>query len=145
MPEVSGYSKKPLCDKLGIKAGFHICVLDAPDKFFEQTLVNLPPDVTISAQLGEALDLILFFAANQHALIDQFAMLKRSLKPAGSLWISWPKRSAKSKSPAELSDNVVRQIGLDQGLVDVKVCAIDAVWSGLKFVFRVADRALTNP
>lgn len=88
--------------------------------------------------LGQSLDLIQFFVTEREALDRNFPILKRSLSKSGMLWISWPKRSSGVK--ADLDEDVIRQIGLKNGLVDIKICAIDDVWSGLKFVYRLKDR-----
>lgn len=89
-------------------------------------------------KLEGLLDFIQFFTKESAELEKQFRALKKSLSPDGMLWVSWPKGAAKVKT--DLNENIVREIGLDHQLVDVKVCAIDEIWSGLKFVFRVKDR-----
>jgi hypothetical protein len=88
--------------------------------------------------LAGPLDFIHFFTTRQEILAAHFPHLKQALTPAGMLWISWPKRS--SKVETDLTEDIIRVIGLDNGLVDVKVAAIDEVWSGLKFVYRLKDR-----
>ena len=137
-----GYSGKPLAVKLGIKAGYRIAVLHAPDSYLSETLGTLPADLTIitdMAALDGEFDLIHFFTREAQELQDQFPTLRKHLKQAASLWISWPKGSSKVKT--DLNENIIRQQGLDIALVDVKVAAVDAIWSGLKFVIRVKDRA----
>ena len=133
----AGYSKRTLIEKLGIKQGFKLAILNAPGNY-ATTLGPLPETVKISKRLGAALDFIQFFCRARRDLEEQFSALKSSLAPNGSLWISWPKGS--SKVQTDLNENVVREVGLKNGLVDVKVCAVDETWSGLKFVFRLKDR-----
>lgn len=139
MSTPAGYSKKSLVEKLGIKTGFRIAIMNAPENYLAHTLLDLPPAVVTSDALDGAFDLIQFFTTETEILTEQFAELKEHLEQTGSLWISWPKGS--SKVPTNLNENIVREIGLDGGLVDVKVCAVDAIWSGLKFVYRLTDRA----
>lgn len=135
----AGYSGTPLPKKLGIKPGARICFVDAPADF-PHTLGELPPDVWVTSGDGDEdrLDLVLYFTASADALRTRFDALAASLVPAGMLWIAWPKRA--SKVPTDLTEDVVRAIALERGMVDVKVCAIDATWSGLKLVYRLADR-----
>ena len=105
---------------------------------YPQLLGKLPRAVLLETQLSENAALIHYFAKTKNDLVRDFPKLKEALLPDGALWISWPKATA--KVPTDLSDNVVREIGLKGGLVDVKVAAIDETWSGLKFVFRLKDR-----
>jgi|ERR1041385_3023035 hypothetical protein len=133
----AGYSGKPLVQKLGIKPGSKIAILRAP-RGYGRTLGKLPARVSRGAGLNGALDLIQFFTSEQRDLDREFGTLARALAPAGALWISWPKRSA--GVPTDLTEDVIRGIGLAHGLVDVKVIAVDDVWSGLKFVRRLKDR-----
>lgn len=134
---MAGYSGTPLVKKLGIKPHFKIAFVNAPENFAKQ--LELPARVTIkSSSKSKDLDLILLFVTSQQTLTFSFLQYSRKIKPAGMLWVSWPKKASGVKT--DLSDNVVRDIGLANGLVDVKVCAIDEVWSGLKFVIRLKDR-----
>ena len=133
----AGYSGTPLVKKLGIKEGFRVALVGAPDGFREE-LSDLPPGVTFVTSLASQLDLILFFVKSQSEMTRNFSRLASKLAPAGMLWIAWPKKA--SGVAIDLSDNTVREIGLDAGLVDVKVCAVNEIWSGLKFVIRVKDR-----
>ena len=135
----AGYSGTPLPKKLGIKPGARIRFVDAPADF-ARTLGELPRDVRMVSGDGDGdrLDLVLYFTASADALRARFDGLAASLVPAGMLWIAWPKRA--SKVPTDLTEDVVRAIALERGMVDVKVCAIDATWSGLKLVYRLADR-----
>ena len=133
----AGYSKRSLVDKLGIKAASKIAILSSPDGY-EATLGALPEGVTNLSKLRPSLDFIHFFTKQRADLERKFPKLKSSLAANATLWISWPKGA--SKIPTDLNENVVREIGLKNGLVDVKVCAVDEVWSGLKFVYRIKDR-----
>jgi len=125
---VAGYSKKPLVDKLGLKAGMKARLLGT---------VYEPPAGIQQPRHGP-LDFIHLFAKRRADLEKAFPGLAKALAPAGMLWVSWPKRA--SRMETDLDENVVRKIGLEGGLVDVKVCAVDDVWSGLKFVIRLKDR-----
>jgi hypothetical protein len=135
---MAGYSGTPLPKKLGIKEGSRIALVNAP-KDFESELGELPDNVQFIKGAGKSLDIILFFVLNERALVRDFAKLAGRLTPNGMLWIAWPKKS--SSVTTDLSEQRVREIGLDAGLVDVKVCAIDETWSGLKFVYRLKDRS----
>ncbi len=137
MSETAGYSKRGLLDKLGLRAGARVLLINAPSNYFE-LLGELPPNLTITDQPDAPLDFIHLFTTSQSELQAKLPALKQALDYKGMLWLSWPKRS--SKVPTDLSDNLVRGIGLACGLVDVKVSAIDQIWSGLKFVYRLKDR-----
>jgi len=134
----AGYSGTPLPKKLGIRPGHRIRLIGAPADF-AATLGELPESVEIvKGDGGAPLDLVLFFNDSADALRTRFDALKAALTPAGMLWVAWPKRA--SKVPTDLTEDVVREIALAGGMVDVKVCAIDATWSGLKLVLRLVDR-----
>jgi hypothetical protein len=132
---MAGYSGTPLPRKLGIKEGARLRFLAPPDTFAD-ALGPLPAAVRVAAR-GPA-DVVVFFTKKRAELERKFAELARGLDPSGGLWIAWPKRS--SGMATDLDENLVREIGLGQGLVDNKVCAIDETWSGLRFVVRLADR-----
>jgi len=134
---VAGYSGKPLVQKLGIKDGWAIAILNAP-RGYDRLLGKLPQRVTRRPTVAGTLDFIQFFTDSKRELERRFPALERALAPAGMLWISWPKQA--SGVASDLTENVIREIGLAHQLVDVKVAAVDAVWSGLKFVRRVKDR-----
>jgi hypothetical protein len=134
---MAGYSGTPLAKKLGLKPGFRVVVVNQPPDY-EEKLGVLPDGVEIRKRLGKGLDFVHFFTARRRVLMRKFPSLARSLAPSGMLWIFWPKAASGMKS--DLNGNVVREIGLESGLVDIKVCAVDDVWSGLKFVIRVRDR-----
>jgi len=133
----AGYSGKPLAQKLGIRKGDVLAFLNAPDDY-DRLLGKLPDGVIVSRELEGQLDFIQFFATERASLEREFPRLKARLEQGGTIWVSWPKAS--SGLQTDLSDGVVREVGLKNGLVDVKVCAVDDSWSGLKFVRRVKDR-----
>ena len=133
---MSGYSGTPLPRKLGLAPGQRIAIVAAPDGFAE-SIAPLPEGARILAR-GDGLDLALLFTERRADLVARFAPLAARLVPSGMLWVAWPKQA--SKRATDLTGNVVREVGLAAGLVDVKVCAIDDTWSGLKFVRRLADR-----
>jgi hypothetical protein len=135
--KMAGYSKTPLIKKLGIKPGFRLIILNAPENY-TQTLGELPEDIMVADSLAGSLDFIHFFTTRRETLAAEFPQLKQALTPSGILWISWPKRSARVET--DLTEDTIRAIGLENGLVDVKVAAVDEVWSGLKFVYRLKDR-----
>ena len=132
-----GYSSTPLPKKLGIKEHSRIAFVNAPDGF-EVYLGPLAPGVEIVKRLTKPLDLVLLFVTQERVLARDFAKLSTKLVSNGMIWIAWPKKS--SGVATDLSFERVQRIGLDAGLVDVKICAIDETWSGLKFVFRLKDR-----
>jgi hypothetical protein len=134
----AGYSTRSLPEKLGIKPGMAVVVLQAPVGY-PALLGTLPPGVTLRARLPARASFIHQFSVSRKELSDDFTHLARSLTDDGTLWVSWPKRA--SNVETDLAENIVREIGLKEGLVDVKVCAIDEVWSGLKFVRRLENRA----
>ena len=135
---MAGYSSTPLTKKLGIKEGFRIALVNAP-KDFQSELGELPNDVKFLKPSTKSLDLILFFVLSERALARDFAKLAERITANGMIWIAWPKKS--SGVATDLSFECVQKIGLAAGLVDVKICAIDETWSGLKFVYRLKDRA----
>src|SRR6202171_302732 len=131
----AGYSGTPLVAKLGIKSGARTLVLHPPPDFSE-TLGTLPDGVT--SVFRGPFDFGMLFATKRTDLAKRFPGLRDRLASSGMLWIAWPKQS--SGAPTDLNENVIRAIGLELGLVDVKVCAVDATGSGLKFVRRLTDR-----
>jgi hypothetical protein len=135
----AGYSGTPLVRKLGIKPGARLALIGAPREFRQSTLGPLPDDVVVREDLrGGTLDVIVAFSERRSELERRLPALRRALDPAGGLWTAWPKRT--SGVSTDLTEEVIRRIGLDAGLVDNKVCAIDSVWSGLRFVYRLRDR-----
>lgn len=124
---MAGYSKKPLVQKLGLKAGMRAHFFGPQYRPPAGVLETTPP-----------WDFIHYFARDRSLLRKHLRSLKKYLTPAGMFWISWPKRS--SGEETDLDEKIVRKLGLQAGLVDVKVCAVDEIWSGLKFVRRLKDR-----
>jgi len=133
----AGCSKKSLIEKLGIREGFKIIIINPPEDY-NSTLGKLPKGVFVTKTLKGPLDFIHFFTKERDELESEFPILKHQLSPNGVLWISWPKAS--SRVETDLDENMVREIGLKNGLVDIKICAVDKIWSGLKFVYRLKDR-----
>jgi hypothetical protein len=133
----AGYSGTPLIKKLGIKPGWRIGLIGAPEHYAD-LLGPLPAGVEIGPLAAGGFDFIQCFTTERQVLEREFPALKAALLPTGMLWVSWPKRAA--KAPTDLDENIIRAVGLGNGLVDVKVAAIDEKWSGLKFVYRVKDR-----
>ena len=136
---MAGYSGTPLPQKLGIKPGHVLALLDAP-KAFPDTLGELPPGARVTTKLagGAPLDVVVLFVTTRRALAAGVAKARPRLTPAGGLWVAWPKRT--SGVTTDLTENVVRDVFLSSGLVDNKVCAIDDTWSGLRFRVRAAPR-----
>jgi len=132
---MAGYSGTPLAKKLGIKDGFRVSFANAPAGF-ERTLDGMARDVSVLATPRAPMDLIVLFVRSTER--GGFARHAKMLAPAGILWIGWPKKA--SGVATDVDENVVRAVGLGAGLVDVKICAIDETWSGLKFVIRLKDR-----
>jgi len=136
-PNPAGYSGTPLPKKLGIKPGHRVWFTNAPDSF-AATLGELPEDVRL-AEAGEtALDLVIAFAGSEAELQEGFSRWAGAITRAGTLWISWPKKASGVRT--DVTEDVVRKVALEHGMVDVKVAAIDATWSALKIVFRLKDR-----
>ncbi len=134
---VAGYSGTPLPKKLGIKEESRVAFVDAPPEF-QQALGELPPGVELAVPDDRNVDVIVCFVTEQDQVEARFLELKPSLAWSGGLWFAWPKKT--SGIQTSLVENTIRDIGLAAGLVDNKVCAIDERWSGLRFVWRVADR-----
>jgi hypothetical protein len=136
-----GYSGTPLPKKLGIKDGFRIALLHVPPDVKTKLADSFKKCTALKIAAGQ-LDFVLLFAKSRAALEADLAPAARALAPAGMLWISWPKKA--SGIASDLDENIVRRRGLDAGLVDIKVCAVTDVWSGLKFVIPVKNRPQGN-
>lgn len=132
---MTGYSGTPLPKKLGIKPGFRVRLINRPREMPEDLRAALT-ECTLAS--GDTLDFAMLFSKSREELSNEFPRMAKSIASAGMLWVSWPKKS--SGVATDLDENTVRKIGLAAGLVDVKVCAVTEVWSGLKFVRRVKDR-----
>ncbi|MHB8214529.1 MAG: DUF3052 domain-containing protein [Candidatus Sulfotelmatobacter sp.] len=131
-----GYSGTALPKKLGIKAGFRVLLANAPAEVRAELHADLAGCAVVKD--GAGLDFAMMFTKSRAELAKEFPRIAKVLAPAGMLWVSWPKKS--SGVASDLDENAVRGIGLEAGLVDVKVCAVTEIWSGLKFVRRVKDR-----
>jgi len=134
---VTGYSGTPLPRKLGIAEGHRVALARAPDDF-RQALGPLPDGVAVRTRVRGPLDVIVAFLTRRSELERRFPPLAAALEPDGGLWIAWPKRS--SGVATDLTEDVVREIAIANGMVDNKVCAIDDTWSGLRLVYRLRDR-----
>ena len=132
-----GYSGTPLPKKLGIKDGYRVALIAMPGEI-RTDLKEALSKCRISKDFAPALDFIHIFTRSHVELERELKRAAKALAPAGMVWISWPKKS--SGVETDLAEPYVRQHGLDVGLVDVKVCAVDETWSGLRFVYRLADR-----
>lgn len=133
----AGYSGTPLAKKLGIKDGFTIKIVNAPDDYYD-LFSDLPSDLVHENDPQTNKDFIHYFVKSVATLEKDISLLKQEIVQNGIIWISWPKKA--SKVETDLNGNIVRQIGLNHGLVDIKVCAVNEIWSGLKFVIPVKDR-----
>ena len=132
----AGYSGTPLAKKLGIKDGFKIRLSDAPDHYL--SLFDDMPNVSFLKEKITKKNFIHYFTKDEKALQKDILLLRNEIEENGMIWISWPKKS--SKFPANITEDIIRNFALANGLVDVKVCSVDEVWSGLKLVIRVKDR-----
>jgi hypothetical protein len=135
---VAGYSGTPLPRKLGIKPGHRLLILGAPEGFEAETLGELPEGVRVAHRASGVADVIVAFFTQRSALARRMPALRERMDPAAGLWIAWPKRAAKVET--DLTEDVVRELALAHALVDNKVCAIDATWSGLRLVIRLSER-----
>jgi len=133
-----GYSGTPLPKKLGIKPSHRIAFFNLPADVKKELASEIAACAMVKDGQGSALDFAHIFVANQGELKKQFPAFAKRLAPAGMLWVSWPKKS--SGVATDVDENIVRNFGLETGLVDVKVCAVTDVWSGLKFAIRLKDR-----
>ncbi len=136
MKDMAGYSAKPLHEKLGLKIGHRLSFDSAPDNV--ESFLDIPAGIERYDILAPESDLILSFHTDPMRLEALFPDLIKAAKNNGSIWIAWPKKA--SGVATKLNENMVRNLGLSAGVVDVKVCAISDVWSGLKFVRRLKDR-----
>jgi len=133
----AGYSGTALSKKLGIKEGFKLRLLNPPAHYFH-LFTDLPVNVKQNKDLNIKNDLIHFFVTEIEVLKAELPVLKKQIKPNGCIWVSWPKKS--SKMHTEVTENEIRHFAFTNGLVDIKVCAVDEIWSGLKLVIPVKDR-----
>ncbi|MAT97503.1 MAG: DUF3052 domain-containing protein [Anaerolineaceae bacterium] len=134
---MAGYSGTPLVKKLGIKSGFRLYAKNPPNNYLA-LIAPLPDGVQILRRLSDELDMIHFFTTSRAELADNIETFMKRIKQDGMIWVSWPKKA--SKVPTDVTEDVIREVILPLGLVDVKVCAVDATWSGLKLVIRKENR-----
>jgi hypothetical protein len=134
---MSGYSSTPLAKKLGIKPGYKIKLVNAPEHYF-YLFADMPADIEIATEGKQKKDFIHFFTKDAGELHKALPQLKKEITQDGIIWVSWPKKSA--KIPSDVTENDIRDLALRIGLVDIKVCAVDEIWSGLKLVIPVKDR-----
>lgn len=134
----AGYSGTPLAKKLGVVEGATVCTYGAP-AHYERLLAPLPPRVRFVTRGAAGAGLVHVFATRRAELARRLAELYRTVKPDAAVWVSWPKKA--SRVETDITEDVIREIALPLGFVDVKVCAVDETWSGLKLVIRVEHRA----
>ncbi|UPK69446.1 hypothetical protein [Chitinophaga filiformis] len=134
----AGYSATPLAKKLGIKDGFVIRLVGQPPYYFD-LFEDMPLNIQILDDTTKSKNLIHYFTRQADDLLRDIPLLKREIQTNGMIWISWPKKA--SKITTDITEDVIRDLALSNGLVDIKVCAIDEIWSGLKLVIPVKDRA----
>lgn len=137
MAQAAGYSGTPLAKKLGIAATARVLTIRAPQDYV-LWLEPVPPGVVFEPTLSAATDLVHVFADRQEVLAKDLAELRKSVRSDGVVWVSWPKKA--SKVPTDITEDTIRALALPLGFVDVKVCAVSEVWSGLKLVVRKALR-----
>ena len=133
----AGYSGTPLVRKLGIKTGHRLLLLDAPRDFL-RTLGEIPEGVKLEKESARGVDVVISFETEAKNMARTLPELKRCIAQNGMIWMAWPKKASKVKT--DITEDVIRNRALAVGLVDVKVCAIDETWSGLKLVIPVKDR-----
>ncbi len=134
---MAGYSGTPLAKKLGIKPGSSVFTDGAP-KPYQQLLAPAPADVTVQSALDSSTDIVHLFAISKAKLAEALRTVLRHLRPDAAIWVSWPKKA--SRVPTDITEDTIRELALPLGLVDIKVCAVDEVWSGLKLVIRKENR-----
>jgi hypothetical protein len=137
LPQPSGYSGTPLAKKLGIKPGFKVMLINEPARYFD-LFTDMPMDMQIINDESEKKDLVHFFTKQQQELFDLLPRLKAQITSNGIIWVSWPKKA--SKVMTDITEDTIRNYAICIGLVDIKVCAVDEVWSGLKLVIPVKNR-----
>jgi len=133
----AGYSGTPLSKKLGIKPGFNIKLVNAPE-YYLSLFTDLPADLSFKEESITKKDFIHFFTKEEDEFIKTLPLLKDQMKPTGMIWVSWPKKA--SKIVTDITEDTIRNYAIKIGLVDIKVCAVDETWSGLKLVIPVKDR-----
>lgn len=134
----AGYSGTALAKKLGIKSGFKIELINTPDYYMDLFEDELPDNLDFSADADQQKDLIHFFTKSNEEYQQFLPLLREQINYNGMIWVSWPKKSSGLKS--DISENQIRDFAIQSGLVDIKVCAVDQTWSGLKLVIPVKYR-----
>ena len=134
---MAGYSDTPLAKKLGIKTGAKVMLLNAPNNYL-QLFTDLPADVYFVSGGDVKKDVIHLFTKQQDEFLTVLPKLVKQIKPDGIIWVSWPKKA--SKIVTDITEDIIRNFALEIGLVDIKVCAVDEIWSGLKLVIPVKER-----
>ena len=134
---MAGYSGTPLAQKLGIKPGGSVCVQNAP-AHYRRLLEPIPAGVTFAAVFSSTVDVLHLFAKSRDVLALSIKDAVKKTRPDAAIWVSWPKKA--SKVQTDITEDIIRQVALPTGLVDIKVCAVDQTWSGLKLVMRVELR-----
>jgi hypothetical protein len=137
----AGYSGTPLAKKLGIKEEFRVAFINQPDNYLS-LFTDLPDNLSIVSDPGQKKNLIHYFTKEAKQLAGDMAVLRKQIEENGSIWISWPKKA--SKMPTDITEDIVRHYAFKNGLVDIKVCAVDETWSALKLVIPVKMRNKTS-
>jgi len=132
----AGYSGTPLIKKLGLKEGTNVQIINEPDHYWD--MLGIPQESAASASKGEPLDFVHLFVKSKEQCEELVTEFRSKLRPSGIIWVSWPKKS--SKIVTDITEDAIRAIALERELVDVKVCAVDEIWSGLKLVIPVKLR-----
>lgn len=136
--QAQGYSGTPLAKKLGIQSGCRVAVVNAPDGYADW-LAPLPDSVALESRISATAGIAHLFCDRSADLASQLALARKTLKPDATVWVSWPKKA--SKVPTDITEDTIRALALPLGFVDVKVCAVSEIWSGLKLVVRKELRA----
>ncbi len=135
---MTGYSGTPLAKKLGIQPGFALTVVNPPGEY-RQLVDPMPDGVTIHSAVTDSTDMVHLFCTQRTDLASALKRAIAQLRPDAAVWVSWPKKA--SKVPTDITEDTIREVALPLGLVDIKVCAVDEIWSGLKLVIRKENRA----
>ncbi len=137
MDQSAGYSGTPLAKKLGLKDGFNISLINPPEGYFN-LFTDLPANLNLSDNESSQKDFIHFFVMDENEYFSKLPVLKSRIKPNGMIWVSWPKKA--SKIVTDITESIIRSYAIKIGLVDIKVCAVSEIWSGLKLVIPVKER-----
>ena len=137
MAQTAGYSGTPLVRKLGVNVGTTVVAIGAPANY-AALLGPLPLEARLTTRASKRPSFVHVFVTSRSKLATELKKLRASLEPDGLVWVSWPKKS--SKVPTDVTEDTIREVGLPLGFVDVKVCAVDDIWSGLKLVIRKSQR-----